>query len=166
MILKSLKIENFRQYLKDEILFSTDPEKNFTIIQGSNGAGKTNILNAITWCLYGSELHRRNVGKNTPEAGLGLYHIIKEKEISPNQSFSVIVEMEFIENGSNIIFKREKKFQSDKKGVISASRLDGEEFKIMRKEGKDYVTEENPISFIDRTIPKEIEEYFFLMVKD
>lgn len=161
MILKSLKIENFRQYLKDEILFSTDPEKNFTIIQGFNGAGKTNILNAITWCLYGSELHRRNVGKNTPEAGLGLYHIIKEKEISPNQSFSVIVEMEFIENGSNIIFKREKKFQSDKKGVISASRLDGEEFKIMRKEGKDYVTEENPISFIDRTIPKEIEEYFF-----
>ncbi|WJI10461.1 hypothetical protein FGU46_10355 [Methanobacterium sp. CWC-01] len=161
MILKALRIENFRQYLNDEIIFSTDPEKNFTIIQGTNGAGKTNIMNAITWCLYGSELHRRSVGQNTTSAGLGLYHIIKEKEVSPKQSFSVKVEMEFVKEGSPIIIRREKKFLCDKDGVISASRLDGEEFKIMIKVGRDYVTEENPISYIDRTIPQEIEEYFF-----
>ena len=33
--------------------FATDPLKNITVIHGFNGAGKTTILNAFTWLLYG-----------------------------------------------------------------------------------------------------------------
>ncbi len=55
--LSFLKIENFRQYRDTSIKFSQDPDRAFTIIRGANGAGKTNIMNAITWCLYGTEKH-------------------------------------------------------------------------------------------------------------
>jgi DNA sulfur modification protein DndD len=52
--LRRLEIENFRQfYGKQELSFSTDKKKNVTLIYGSNGAGKTTILNAFTWGLYG-----------------------------------------------------------------------------------------------------------------
>ena len=45
---------NFRQfYNKAEIIFSTNKEKNITLIHGENGVGKTTILNSILWCLYG-----------------------------------------------------------------------------------------------------------------
>lgn len=54
MILTRIQIENFRQfYGKQSIDFSTKPDKNVTLIHGFNGAGKTALLNAFIWCLYG-----------------------------------------------------------------------------------------------------------------
>ncbi len=44
MILKNLKLNNFRNYEKKEVEFS--PEIN--LIYGNNGSGKTNILEAIS----------------------------------------------------------------------------------------------------------------------
>lgn len=53
--LSRLEMENFRQYREAVIDFSNDESKIFTVVKGENGNGKTNIMNAITWCLYGSE---------------------------------------------------------------------------------------------------------------
>jgi DNA sulfur modification protein DndD len=51
-----LKLKNYRQYGGETIFqFSTDKKKNITIVEGTNGAGKTTILNAVHWCLYGYE---------------------------------------------------------------------------------------------------------------
>ena len=53
MLLKSLEIENFRQFRgKQTVNFSTDKDKNVTIIMGENGSGKTTIAQAFMWCLY------------------------------------------------------------------------------------------------------------------
>ena len=53
MLLKHLKMWNFRQfYGETEIVFSTDPNKNITLVHGENGVGKTTLLNAILWCLF------------------------------------------------------------------------------------------------------------------
>lgn len=41
MLLKSIKVKDFRQFKGEQyVSFSTDPERNVTIIQGDNGAGK------------------------------------------------------------------------------------------------------------------------------
>lgn len=54
MILHRLQIENFRQFFgKQTIEFATKPDRNVTLIHGFNGAGKTALLNAFIWCLYG-----------------------------------------------------------------------------------------------------------------
>ena len=53
MIIKSIKLENFRQYKNENIVeFSTDPDKNVTIIIGVNTSGKTTLIQAFNWCLY------------------------------------------------------------------------------------------------------------------
>ena len=56
--LDTLTLSNYRYYYGEHNLhFSNDPKKNVTVIKGDNGAGKSNILNALTWCLYNEEVH-------------------------------------------------------------------------------------------------------------
>jgi len=52
MKLETLELTNFRQFKDGIINFSTDEDRNVTVIHGQNGAGKTTLLNAFTWVLY------------------------------------------------------------------------------------------------------------------
>jgi DNA sulfur modification protein DndD len=53
MLMRSLEICNFRQFYGTQYIeFSTDPDKNITLIHAENGVGKTALLNTILWCLY------------------------------------------------------------------------------------------------------------------
>jgi len=53
MKIKSIKLHNFMRYKDDnELKFSTDPEKNVTIILGDNTFGKTTLAQAFRWGLY------------------------------------------------------------------------------------------------------------------
>ena len=64
----NVKLTNYRQYKGvNTIELSTDPLRNITIIQGNNGEGKSNFMNAVTWCLYGDELFtsQTNLGRDT-----------------------------------------------------------------------------------------------------
>ena len=57
MYFKSIYLENFRVY-KGPVKFELSTgDKKINVIQGNNDAGKTTMLNAITWCLYGEEVH-------------------------------------------------------------------------------------------------------------
>jgi DNA sulfur modification protein DndD len=54
MWLEQITLKDFRCfYGENAIEFSTDPEKNVTVIHAENGVGKTTLLNAILWCFYG-----------------------------------------------------------------------------------------------------------------
>ena len=56
MILEKLIIENFRPFRgTQEIVFSTLPKKNVTLIHAENGFGKTALLNALLWGFYGHD---------------------------------------------------------------------------------------------------------------
>jgi DNA sulfur modification protein DndD len=56
MILERIVLENFRQFKgRQEIVFSDLRERNVTVVHAENGFGKTTLLNAILWALYGSE---------------------------------------------------------------------------------------------------------------
>ena len=58
MIIKSMTIENYRPYKGPVNINFARGEKNVTIIQGRNDAGKTSFINAFTWCLYDKEPFR------------------------------------------------------------------------------------------------------------
>lgn len=56
MILERLVLENFRQFRgRQEIVFSDLNERNVTIVHAENGFGKTTILKALLWALYGRD---------------------------------------------------------------------------------------------------------------
>jgi len=77
MHLKKLILENFRQfYGKQELDLDTTQKENIIVIHGENGSGKTTILEAFSWCLYGElnlinsqALLNEKVFFNLPEQG-------------------------------------------------------------------------------------------------
>ena len=58
-----LILKDYRQYQgENKISLETTSDQNINIIEGQNGAGKSNILNAITLCFYGEETHTDSQG--------------------------------------------------------------------------------------------------------
>lgn len=56
MILERLVLENFRQFKgRQEIVFSDLREQNVTVVHAENGFGKTTLLKALLWGLYGRD---------------------------------------------------------------------------------------------------------------
>ena len=54
MWVERIELNDFRCFFGNrEIEFSTDRDKNVTLIHAENGVGKTTILNAMLWCFYG-----------------------------------------------------------------------------------------------------------------
>lgn len=54
MLIHSISMHDFRQFKGTQTLsFSCDKEKNVTVLLGDNTFGKTTILQAFNWCLYG-----------------------------------------------------------------------------------------------------------------
>lgn len=53
--LQSIHLKNWKCYKDEKIVFPKTVGKQITIIFGKNGFGKTSMLEAIQWCLYGSD---------------------------------------------------------------------------------------------------------------
>jgi len=55
-------VYNYRTFLDENSLeLSPDPVVPITIIHGASGEGKTTLLNAIHWCLYGEEKDKNKI---------------------------------------------------------------------------------------------------------
>ena len=55
MLLKSVRVRNFKLMRDVSINFSADPARPLTVIRGENGSGKTTLLWAMLWGLYGMD---------------------------------------------------------------------------------------------------------------
>lgn len=55
MKLLRAEFENFRLLRDLELRFSSDPERKLTVIRAANESGKTTLLNALQWALYGDQ---------------------------------------------------------------------------------------------------------------
>ena len=164
MKLNYIKLRNYRQYMDEKILISV-PEKNrnFTIIQGSNGTGKTNLLNALTWCLYGKELHM-----GTKYRGLPIINTMTISELKSDEKCNVEVEIQlFDEEEQKIIINRKLCYQKLDSGNVrkvpdSMSHFpDGSRLEMMRQIKGDMIQVSDPHFVINKLIPESIEGYFF-----
>lgn len=156
MRVHSIHIENYRQYKGPiDINFSLDKNKNFTVIEGTNGAGKTNLLNAITWCLYEEELHKSGI----PDKGDVIYNSITKNETNVGESFEVLVRLVLIDDYDiKTTVTRSVYFSKDAKGRISRPPIS--KFIVKNDLMGDKIIE-RPNLFINKELPKDIEEYFF-----
>ncbi len=159
-----VKLKNFRPYVNEEIRFSTDEKKkNFTIIQGANGAGKSSLLNAITWCLYDEEIHLTKGLK-----GLPIFNTESFDNLDKGKILNVEVEIQMIdEEGKKHNVIRCINYRKDKDGnesIIpdpSSREKDGSIFMYFREEDGQSKKMAEPRFFLEQIMPEDIKEYFF-----
>ena len=84
-----LTVKNFMPYKGQQTIeFPTDPSRNVLVIFGDNMRGKTSILNAIRWGLYGKAFSRH-------KAVIGLDKIINSEALQEGDAeFSVEIKFE------------------------------------------------------------------------
>lgn len=152
MIFHEIEIENFRQfYAKQTLPFSHDEEKNVTIIHGENGAGKTAILNAFSWCFY-DKVDFENSDKIVNE------RLIDEAKIG--DELIVRVRVAFEDDGNRYIFIRTRVEEKiDEKNTRTKRDDQIECIEI----GEDGISREkhNPEDLVEQILPKRMYPYFF-----
>ncbi len=151
-------LKNFRQFIGDQIVkLSTDQEKSITVLKGENGSGKSNFLNAISWCLYGIELIQPENLKHSPilTSNLG-------KTLSGNDQADVLVEILIGRFQPEIRITRKILFKRNDNGEL-VSIKSSEKFYIYYFENPTVGWKEssNPRSLLNRIIPKKFLEFFF-----
>jgi len=158
MELDYIHMKNFRQYRDVKIEFAHSSQADFTIIQGANGAGKTNLLNAITWCLFGKEYHMDSKYRGLPPVNVAS---LDEKR---NSIVEMSVDIQFIgDNGKKILVSRSQSYQENK-GKLAEVPAPHAPPCIMLQGERDwgYPQYGEDAQFrIDSLVPEDIEEYFF-----
>lgn len=159
MRIELIQIKNYRQYagtheITFPIISDKDNYRNVTVIQGVNGSGKSNLLNSITWCLYGIETH-------SISPSLNLSEILNDKirsEMLPGQSIDVTVQIRAIrDDGRRVVFNRIVNFYMDSS---SLKHLDPE-FNVLVESGRNFTPHPEPISEVNKALPQKVNSFFF-----
>ncbi len=147
-------ISNFRQYYgTSSVTLSTNPQKNITIIQGVNGSGKSNFMNAITWCLYNEEIFKSKTNQGRD--------VINESALfdSPEGIAETSVTVTIGEHSPEYIFKRSEKYRLEKgmpfrfEPSFSCHQIDP---------NKGYVRRDDPSGVVERVfINSSLKNFFF-----
>ena len=164
MRIENIEIQNFRQYRNLSFKFPhVQGGNDLHIIYANNGVGKTNVLNAITWCLYDTEMHLGD--KNTALAILNNQKVQELRQHLPeggNTIGDTTVSILFSSDDAaeKIRFQRVGKFNVTNEAVIPVNT----EFSIMHfvdGEWNSIDSEEETLSLVKKNVPEEIHEYIF-----
>ena len=135
--------------------------------------GKTNLLNAITWCLYGKEPHLGLVtdnGRGDPEKeeefkGLPKLNLNAANKAKAAGKETEVVEVEInAQDGDDYItYKRSLPFRLtsdlpfektfEEKFIVTVAKASGDP--------KVYEDKKETVRFVDKYMPEKIREYFY-----
>ena len=148
MKFKKLAIENYKSFqFPTEIVFPMGEDgRSIFLIGGMNGAGKTAIMEGVTYCLYGGKAEEifRNINRRE-----------KAKD-NANVVFELVIEMD---DGSELVVKR-----SWTAGAVSEPKpRDLTERLVVVRDGKRVSVQSQEIwqDFIRAEIPPGITQFFF-----
>jgi len=151
MLLRSIELHNFRQFINEKIDFSTDPERNVTLVIGDNGTGKTTFAQAFTWCLFGETDFSNKVMLN---------RMIAEK-MTPDQKVVVKVVLSLTHGEADYEIIRTQEYKKSYSNKVTGANT---VLNISRKtsNGNTKYLKPNECEFeIKKIIPRELAGYFF-----
>ena len=154
MRIERLKISGFRQYRSIELDLS-DERSDMVILVGKNGTGKTNLLNALIWCLYGQEEYYSKQMESSPLVNQGALDDASEGDLVICE---VTVDLRFADGVEARICRRGEFTKSGKwakslgKPELSVS--------VLEDVSKGMRTVGNPQHWIERWVPSRLEPYF------
>lgn len=159
MRIESLSMSNYRQFSNVEVNFNLEGENDLHVVIGKNGTCKTNILNAINWCLYGDEPHFSKESQKLPILNVEAINNTKDGHYC---SVSVTVEVK-TNAGKYMTFERKAKYKVQK-GDGKLPLLQSTEFQVEACDDDDNTklfSDEEAEKQVERFVPKKIREFFF-----
>lgn len=133
MILERLVIENFRQFKgRQEIVFSDLRDRNVTIVHAENGFGKTTLLKALLWVLYGKDGLKDDFEKPDSILHEGLAYRAKDPS-----AVAATVELAFKHDNDRYILTRQltlaqQRLDAGKANLTLVAMKDGQTFSLDR----------------------------------
>lgn len=100
MIINSLTLSNFRQFCGENqtIRFSVDPSKKVTIVVAESGVGKTTLIQAFQWVLYGTCKYTSILNET------------EKQDLAPKHSTTVSVSIDLTHSGKRYLITRKQDF--------------------------------------------------------
>lgn len=153
MRLKQLTIRNFRQFYGEvSISFSTDDQASVTVIHGENGAGKTSLLNAFKWVLYG-----------TTDFDTNNENILSEKAIAEaDQDGIILMSVTLVFDDDDITYTARREQRFSKGGGLHAESLGPSVPSLSWIDSAGLASHSsNPGSQMNQILPEDMHSYFF-----
>lgn len=152
-----IELKDYRQYKGTvRIDLKIDGDKHINVIEGQNGAGKSNLLNAITLCFYNEETHL----ETQEEQGLESEPLVNKRrleEINEGDSASGYVEITLGKDEPKYIFTREFRTVKRENGTFSDATGD---LRLRQKFQQDWRDVPNPHTRLSEILPTRVHEYF------
>jgi len=159
MKLRYMKIRNFRQFYGEqsmEFAIGGETGRNITVVHGYNGSGKTALLNAFVWCLY---------GETTPDLEhpdlLHNERAVDEAEIGKELSVSVLLEFDM--GDARYQVRRTRKTVKSGATTLGEATHDLELYKIDETGNLASVGKNDELRqrMIEQFLPKTLYPFFF-----
>ena len=156
--LRGARFRNFRLLRQIELEFSIDKTRPLTVIRAENDTGKTTLLVALAWALFGDD--------SLPESRSAFrLHPIdwSATEEGPIVPITVMVEFATIDEETNeeVVFELERhakeELTSDTDFRPSPSVLT-----LLRHTPGGMAPESNPVAFIESLLPSSLRDIFFI----
>jgi DNA sulfur modification protein DndD len=159
MRIEKLVLRNYRQLRDVQLALDRQGPNDLHIVIGRNGTGKTNILNAINWCLYGDEPHLSKHSEQLPRLNLGCI----EDAGHGGHDLQVAVEVWVkTEDGGTLIFERTETYRiggDDKEPLRQDTHF---EARVTDDKGNTKILVDDEASYCaERFVPQSIREFFF-----
>jgi DNA sulfur modification protein DndD len=155
MKLTSLKLCNFRSFYgkTPEITLASGDVRNTTMIYGSNGAGKTSILNAFTWVLY----------EKFSAAFASTEQLVNKRAIAesqPSQPVECWVEVGWEHESNRYRATRGCRVYKNESDFIEAGKTNLK-IQVAGDDGKWYFPLQQAEEIITQILPASLHQYFF-----
>ena len=156
MRIESIKIINFRQYKDLCLTFPKTKDTDLHVIVASNGVGKTNLMNAITWCFYGDE---PNLDRKS-SAALPLCNLkaLEECKANGDTIATVSVEIKVNANRETVVFRR----HADVNVLTRFAQRPVFEVQVTNAAGEtEFLYDDYAEDRVNMYVPKKIRQFFF-----
>jgi DNA sulfur modification protein DndD len=145
MRIERVRLRNYRQYRDVSFAYPATREHDLHLIVGDNGLGKTNLMNAMCWCLYGRERYL-----SEQNAGLPVAHCGREG-LPADYSVSVEVGLSWSADGESMtgVFERQDGDRSVFRWIVPSAT------------GTESYVGAEAMKHVERFIPEAMKDYFF-----
>lgn len=157
---KEITLKNYRQYGGEQSIDLASNGGRINVIEGQNGAGKSNLLNAITMCFYGEEAHQSDAEEDLeslPYVTRGLL-----EDIGEGDSVTGYVEIKLGTDKPRYIFRRNFKTIKTESGFSNSHG----DLRLQRLVGTEWKEPDNPATHLNQILPSTVTDYFLFDGED